>query len=101
MPSPEDVRRDREELEVSKAKVRTYAERLLAHRTSASEIVVTWSDLDVAVKAVLRAMRRYYGYLTGSYLAFATPVAQFDWLKPFTLPWASNTFAEPPNDDET
>jgi hypothetical protein len=94
-PSSERVKRDREELEAATAKVRDYAERLLAHRTSATEIVVTWDDLDAAVKAVLRTMRRYYGYLTGSYLPFATPVAQFDWLLPFTLAWATEKFQEP------
>jgi len=101
VPRPEDVRVDREELEAATTTVRNYAERLLAHRTSATEIVVTWDDLDVAVKAVLRTMRRYYGYLTASNLAFATPVAQFDWLKPSTISWAIDTFAEPPDDDET
>lgn len=100
-PTSEDVRRDREELEAATAKVRHYAERLLAHRTPVTEIVVSWDDLDVAVKAVLQVMRRYYAYLTASDLAFATPVAQFDWLKPFTLPWAKDTFEEPLDDDET
>lgn len=100
LPTAEVIQRDRELLEKETSKVRAYAERLLAHRTDTVDLDVTFAEVDHAVKAVLHTMRRYYGYLTGSDLLVATPVARFDWLAPFSFPWISEAFHEPDDDEE-
>src|SRR5712692_3565626 len=82
-PTKAEVVRDRDDLVIATAKVREYAERLLAHRTPVQDISVTVDDVDAALKAVVRVIRNYYAYLKGSYLAQATPVPQYNWLAPF------------------
>jgi hypothetical protein len=87
-------------LEKETKKVRLYAECLLAHRTGAHNIVVTFDEVDHAVKIILYTMRRYYSHITASNLIAGTPVPQYSYLQPFSIPWLNETFHEP-DDDET
>jgi len=100
LPSATDVRRDRESLEAHTGRVREYAERLLAHRTRSAGPDVSFAEVDQAVRAVLQMMRRYYGFLTATDLLAGTPVARFDWLAPFRMPWVVGQFEEPSDDEE-
>jgi len=99
LPSAKQVRADREGLEVAAEPTRQYAERLIAHRSPGPEPTLTFDQVDVALRAVLVTMRKYYGYVTATDLLAGTPTPTFDWLSPFTFAWLTDGFREPDDDE--
>lgn len=99
-PSADAIREDREKLENETDKVREYAERVLAHRTPRNKIEVTLEEIDRAIRVLLHTMRNYHAYLMDSDLLKATPVAQFDLLAPFSVPWRPRGFQQPEDDED-
>ena len=102
LPTAQEVHRHRQELETKTRAVRDYAERFLAHRTgTVLKSPVTLADVDRAIREVLSTMRRYYRYITGKGLISGTPIPQgFNILAPFYLPWITDSFAEPSDEEE-
>ena len=102
--SPEDyvpaesIAGDRVLLQRDTAKVLSYAQRFVAHRTPADVFPLTLQEVDEAIQAVYRCLAKYRTRLTGRTLTEATPVPQYDWLAPFRLPWVIADFRAP--DDE-
>lgn len=86
---------DRAELQRETRAVFDYAQRLVAHRTPIGELPLTLREVDDAMRAVLRCLRKYYDLLTGGFLAGPTPVPQFDWLAPFRISLATPDFSLP------
>jgi hypothetical protein len=96
---PATIARDREALQTATRATRLYAHREIAHRQRNEQpLTLPMKELDDAVVALFTCLRKYYGILTGAGLLGATPVHQFDWLKPFTLPWIDSPSFEPPRD---
>ena len=91
------VRQDRESLEVRTRPVEEYAERLVAHRTPVGELTLSIEAVDEALGAIFECMNKYHVLLTGTSIAFATPVPQFDFLAAFRQPWIRQGFKEPGN----
>lgn len=96
--SPQAIAQDLATLHQKTDAAFSYAQRLVAHRTPAGEIPLTLDEVDEAVEAIFRCLRRYYVLLTGKALARATPVPQYDWLAPFRIPWAISDFEPPPDE---
>ena len=101
LPTAAQVRADREALEAAAEPTRLYAEQLIAHRSPGTEPpTLTFAQVDVALRAVLVTMRKYYAYITATDLLAGTPTATFDWLSPFTFAWIADGFHEPEDDEE-
>jgi len=97
--APEAIKKDREQLQAATRKVFDYAQRLVAHRTPVGEVPLTTAEIDEALKALFDCLRKYYVLLTGTSLATATPVPQFDWLEPFRLAWITQEFRHPEDEE--
>jgi hypothetical protein len=96
---PSTIAKDREALQAATKATRLYAHRELAHRQrNEQQLTLPFNELDAAVAALFTCLRKYYGILKGAGLLGATPVHQFDWIKPFTIPWVRDDSFEPPRD---
>ena len=96
--SPQAIARDRDSLRRDTAAAFDYAQRLVAHRTPIGELQLTLREVDGALQAVYECLRKYYGFLTASMLAAATPVPQYDLVAPFRIPWVTAEFRIPDDD---
>jgi len=96
--SPQAIARDRKALQDDTAAALEYAQRLVAHRTPVGELDLTLREVDRAVQALHDCLTKYYAFLTGSALVARTPVAQFNIVAPFRIPWATDEYAVPDDD---
>jgi hypothetical protein len=68
--------------------VKQYVYRRLAHFDKAPpDVIPVFDDLDIAIDAIGDAFRKYLRLLTGADRTPIAPVANYDWLAPFCIPW--------------
>jgi len=80
------VRADRNKLEKKCRAVIRYANKLVAHRTTA-QVPLTFKQIHEAMDAIEEVLKKYYVILTGGALVGAEPAIQFAWRKAFRIPW--------------
>lgn len=80
------VRSDRNKLERKCRAVIKYANKLVAHRTTA-QVPLTFKQIHEAMDAIEGILKKYYVILTGKALAGAEPAIQFPWRDVFRIPW--------------
>jgi hypothetical protein len=100
LPTLEQVRADRAQLEADTRGTRAYAEQLVAHRTGSPLQEPTLDTIDHALKAVAETMRKYHSYVNAADLLSPTPTAGFDWLAPFRVAWLSPDWRELDDDED-
>jgi hypothetical protein len=92
-------RQARESLDNFAEPVLNYMNWIVAHRTSATPKEVTWGD-------VFKTMNRFdtyawcYNLITASTWAGRYPTPQYNWRRPFEMPWITSDFKgwEPPKE---
>jgi hypothetical protein len=99
VPTPDEIRGDRETLTAGTQKVVDYANRFIAHRTPPGAPDVTFAEIDDALRAIRHTLRKYVGVIGGSDIR-TTPEATFDWAAPFRIPWIGPAFKEPPLEED-
>ena len=80
------VKADRNKVERECRAVMKYANKLVAHRTTA-QLPLTLKQVHEAMDAIEETLKKYHVILTGSALAGAEPAIQFNWQKAFRIPW--------------
>jgi len=80
------VKADRNKLERQCRAVVTYANKLVAHRTT-SQVPLTLKQIHEAMDAIEEILKKYHVTLTGGALVRAEPAIQFNWRKAFKIPW--------------
>ncbi len=91
---PAVVSRDIEELEKAAERVAAVANSSVAHRTRREIEDAQVRDVDDAMAAIERFLKKYYALLCGSSLIGAEPVRQFNAHKVFTYPWDDTMYAK-------
>jgi hypothetical protein len=86
--SPTRTRADRRSLEANTKDVFDYAQRMVAHRTPIDGLELTARQINDAIDVIEPILQRYYRLLVGPSLVGATAAIQYDWMEPFTIPWA-------------
>ena len=84
------VKADRNRLEKRCRVVIKYANKLVAHRTTA-EVPLTIKQIHDAMDAIEEVLKKYVVILTGAALKGAEPAIQFPWCKVFRLPWEAHS----------
>jgi hypothetical protein len=105
--SPDDDCICRESVKDAREKLLKFAEPVLdlmnwqvAHRTDAEAPIVTWAKLYQTMNRVFDTYARFYLLLVGSVFVSRYPEPQYDWLQPFTIPWAPGEFTPWEKPDE-
>jgi hypothetical protein len=80
------IKKDRNWLEKRCRAVMKYRHKIVAHRTG-MELSLTIKQLHDALDAIEKMLKKYYVLFAGSALMQAEPAIQFNWKKPFTIPW--------------
>jgi hypothetical protein len=82
------VERDLDELNRLASSCEAYADKRIAHHDPGGEPKPpTFGELDVALDALDRMLKKYYLYVTADGIASTVPVIQHDWLAVFEHAW--------------
>jgi hypothetical protein len=86
--SRKTIGQDRKTLINACAPVVLYASKVIAHRTPAA-LTLTIKEIDTALDAIEKTLKKYYVLFTGGSLVTAEPTIQFNWQKIFQTAWLS------------
>ena len=83
------IRKDLREIEDGTARVRRFANKLVAHKTFSPRIrrALTYHEIDDAINVLDRIFCKYYLLLTAKGLSTAKATPQYDWMKVLRIPW--------------
>lgn len=85
---PRVIRGHRRELVAAQRRLREFVNRYVAHRSRyPMRRLPTYDELDACVDLLERLVREYVLLLEQSGLAEVVPVIQYDWKRPFRVPW--------------
>lgn len=98
--SRESVRDARERLLKFAEPVLDYMNWQVAHRTAAEPATVSWSKLYQTMNRVFDIYARFFFLLLASVFVSRYPEPQYNWLQPFTIPWAPKDFTRWKRPDE-
>lgn len=92
--SADSVRHARLQLEKDVEKVVNFANWFIAHRTRKTAFKLTLADMYKAMNRIFDTYARYYKIITAGTWRGKFPTPQYDWQKPFTVPWITEDFGE-------
>jgi hypothetical protein len=81
------IEQDVQRLSTVSAKVRSYVNRRIAHRTQTDVAIPTFGELNAAIDELDGGLRRYHLLLTGATLYSTTPTMQYYPWTALTVPW--------------
>lgn len=88
---PDIIRRDLADLGNAVAVVKPFVNQHLAHLGENREgVTATYEDVELALLALDRLLRRYYLLVDGGGLVSTIPAKQYDFTRPLIVPWAPN-----------
>jgi hypothetical protein len=92
--SAASIREAREQLQRDTKRAVDFANWFVAHRTRHPPVKMTLADMYRALNRIFDTYAVYYNIITAATWGGRYPTPQYDWFKPFTIPWIAKDFKE-------